>query len=295
MLDVDWVTFLLKLVLVPTFIGVVSLAGRRWGTSVSGWLIGLPFTSGPVAFFLALEQGNVFAQPLTNQRSREAEHFAHSGAAARAFAYKASEGIMLGIVSVYAFCVAYGRAAMRLGWVYCITAGIGAFFVCTFLLNLVEFPLLMAFTLTILMLVFSFLLMPRVGSDRSPIGSMRWDLLGRMVSATALVFLITGVAPLLGPQLTGLLSPFPIYATTLAAFVHRSQGGEEAAKLLRALIIGSFTFIIFFLIVALTIVTWGVAVAFLTAVGASFLTHLTSLQLLRSLGRLSESCRGPDR
>ncbi len=61
MLEIDWVIFLLKLLLVPTFIGIVSLAGRRWGPTVSGWLVGLPLTSGPVAFFLALEQGNVFA------------------------------------------------------------------------------------------------------------------------------------------------------------------------------------------------------------------------------------------
>jgi uncharacterized membrane protein len=102
-----------------------------------------------------------------------------------------------------------------------------------------------------------------------------------MVSATALVVLITEVAPLLGPQLTGLLSPFPIYATTLAVFIHRSQGGEEAVKLLRGVVVGSFTFIIFFLIVSLTIVPWGVGLSFLTAIGVSFLTHAMSLQVLK--------------
>ncbi|HYB84566.1 MAG TPA: hypothetical protein VED86_04495, partial [archaeon] len=36
MIDIGWITFVLKLLLVPTFIAVVSLAGRRWGTTVSG-------------------------------------------------------------------------------------------------------------------------------------------------------------------------------------------------------------------------------------------------------------------
>src|ERR1700693_2386658 len=51
----------LKLVAAPLLIGMASLAGRRWGETVSGWFIGLPLTSGPVCFFLALEQGTGFA------------------------------------------------------------------------------------------------------------------------------------------------------------------------------------------------------------------------------------------
>src|SRR5579864_7112040 len=52
---------LLKLVLTPTLIGAASLAGRRWGAFIGGWLIALPLTSGPVTFFLALDQGPGFA------------------------------------------------------------------------------------------------------------------------------------------------------------------------------------------------------------------------------------------
>jgi len=260
MLTIDWVTFLLKLVLVPTFIGVVSLAGRRWGTTVSGWLIGLPFTSGPVAFFLALEQGNFFA-------------------------HKASEAIMVGIVSVFAFCLAYSRLATSLTWFPSTLAGMAAFLACTFLLDMIALPLLVGFALALLVLVVSALLMPHVGSDRISAWRSRWELLARMFSATALVILITGVAPLVGPQLTGLLSPFPVYATTLAVFVHRSQGGEEAVKLLRGVVVGSFTFIVFFLILSLTIVAWGVSSSFLMAIGVSLLTHISSLQVLKFRNR----------
>ena len=260
-LTIDWVTFVLKLVLVPTFIGLVSLAGRRWGTTVSGWLIGLPFTSGPVAFFLAVEQGTFFA-------------------------YRASAAIMLGIVSSFVFCLVYSRLAMRHAWPRCTSTGMIAFFVCTFLLDLVTPPLFVGFAFSLLVLVVCALLMPRVGSDTMSPWQSRWELPGRMVSATALVILITGFAPLLGPQLTGLLSPFPIYATTLAVFVHRSQGGEEAVKLLRGVVVGSFTFIVFFLILSLTIVAWGIAPSFLLAIGVSLLTHVTSLQVLKFRNRI---------
>lgn len=44
----------LKLILAPIIIGSASLAGRRWGPAVSGWIVGMPLTSGPVIFFVAL-------------------------------------------------------------------------------------------------------------------------------------------------------------------------------------------------------------------------------------------------
>ncbi|HLI06681.1 MAG TPA: hypothetical protein VKV40_08945 [Ktedonobacteraceae bacterium] len=36
------VLFVFKLLLTPLLIGLVSLAGRRWGPAVSGWIVGLP-------------------------------------------------------------------------------------------------------------------------------------------------------------------------------------------------------------------------------------------------------------
>lgn len=50
-----------KTVITPVLIGGASLAGRRWGHQLGGWLVGLPLTSGPVAFFLAQGQGSRFA------------------------------------------------------------------------------------------------------------------------------------------------------------------------------------------------------------------------------------------
>ena len=51
----------LKALLAPLLILLATLAGRRWGPGVGGWLAGLPLTSGPVSLILALEQGPEFA------------------------------------------------------------------------------------------------------------------------------------------------------------------------------------------------------------------------------------------
>jgi hypothetical protein len=47
-------TLVFKLVATPLLIQPASLAGRRWGPAIGGWLVGLPLTSGPIAFFLAI-------------------------------------------------------------------------------------------------------------------------------------------------------------------------------------------------------------------------------------------------
>ena len=255
-MNIDWLTFFLKLLLVPIFIGIVSLSGRKWGPTVSGWLVGLPLTSGPVVFILALEQGNVFASAT-------------------------SQAIILGIVSVFIFALVYSWAAIYRKWRLSLLAGMGAYVTCTFFLEFISLPLLIGFALAVAVLVASLLLMPRAGSDKGSQKSPRWEIPARMASATALVFLITGLAQVLGPQLTGLLTPFPIYATILAVFTHQYAGGTQAVRLLRGVVAGSFTFAVFFLVISSTIIVWGIGIAFLCAIGVSLLTHIASLQFLR--------------
>lgn len=53
---------ILKAVIVPLFIAIVTLAGRKWGHKVAGILAGFPIVAGPIVIFLALDQGTVFGQ-----------------------------------------------------------------------------------------------------------------------------------------------------------------------------------------------------------------------------------------
>ncbi|MBN8494763.1 MAG: hypothetical protein J0M00_25385 [Burkholderiales bacterium] len=47
----------LKLLLVPAFLGLLTLVARWLGPAVAGWLAGLPLVAGPIVLILALEQG----------------------------------------------------------------------------------------------------------------------------------------------------------------------------------------------------------------------------------------------
>ncbi len=96
---------------------------------------------------------------------------------------------------------------------------------------------------------------------------------------------LTGAASALGPQLSGLLAPFPIYTTILAVFTHRLESAVAVAQLMRGVVLGLFAFSTFFLIVALLLVPAGIAIAFIAATIVTFGIQATTLWLLRHAQR----------
>ena len=89
---------LLKLLLVPGLVAAVTVAVRRWGPAVGGWLAGLPVVAGPVLVFYALEQGTLFAA-------------------------RAANGTLTGLIATVAFVVAYASASARWSWPACVALG----------------------------------------------------------------------------------------------------------------------------------------------------------------------------
>jgi hypothetical protein len=251
---------ILKLVLAPALIGGVSLAGRRWGPSVSGWLVGLPLTSGPVAFLLALDQGP-------------------------GFAVRASRGILAGGISIAVFCLIYSWSAVRANWQLALVGSWVAFLGCTAALQEVSLPTLALFGAVVAAQLLALALLPRRRGARALAALPWWDLPGRMAVATAFVYLLTEFAPRLGPQLSGLLAPFPIFTAVLAVFTQRLDGPAAAVQLLRGAVLGLFAFTAFFLLVALLLVPDGVVVAFVAASLVALGIQGTTLAVLRRVQR----------
>ena len=247
---------LLKVVVTPMLIAAATLAGRRWGDRLSGWLVGLPLTSGPVVFFLALEQGSGFATT-------------------------AALAVLLGTISQAAFAVAYARAAVRTGWPVAAVAGGGVFALATLGFQRVRLPALPAFALVTASLVLAAVLMPHREThqpDHAP--PPRWDLPLRIGVATGLVLLLTGIAPAIGAHLGGLLSPFPVYGGVLAIFAHRHSGGAAANDVLTGLLFGLFSFGAFFLVLAAGLSRWGIGMAFMAAILVALLLQGVTLWAL---------------
>ena len=253
-------SLLLKVVVTPVLIAAATFAGRRWGDRLSGWLVGLPLTSGPVVFFLAVEQGNGFAT-------------------------RAALAVMLGTISQAAFAFVYARAAIRTGWAVATLAGCAAFALATLAFQRVSLPALPSFALVTGSLIVALFLMPttRPAADRA-LPPPPWDLPLRIVVATGLVLLLTAIAPAIGAHLAGLLSPFPVYAGVLAIFAHRQSGGDAASNVLRGLLLGLFSFGAFFLVLAVGLNRFGIGLSFLVATVTALAIQGLTLRAVRSTG-----------
>jgi len=100
-----------------------------------------------------------------------------------------------------------------------------------------------------------------------------------MIVATALVIAITSAAPLLGPQLSGLLTTYPVYAGVLGVFAHAQRGGAAAAQVMRGLCYGIIAFATFFLAIGGLVDRAGIPLAFAAAALAAILVQ--GLTLIR--------------
>ena len=83
-----------------------------------------------------------------------------------------------------------------------------------------------------------------------------------LVAATAVVLALTSLAGWLGPSLSGLLSPFPVFSTVLVAFAQRQGGASAAWTVLRGVPWGLYAFLAFFVVLSWTLGPLGTAVAF---------------------------------
>ena len=231
----------LKLVVTPLLILAASLAGRRWGETVSGWFVGLPLTSGPVCFFLAVAQGPEFAAT-------------------------AALGCLAGAAAEAGFAVAYARTATRTRWPAALAAGSLAYFAAALLLGAAALPFVMLTGVVAAALAVGLTLLPRKRAAPLKLPAPpAWDIPARMAVATALVFGLTELAPWVGAKASGLMATYPAFAAVLAAFAHGARGPAAATGVLRGLLVGLFGFTGFFAVLALTLAPLGLAAAFAAA------------------------------
>jgi uncharacterized membrane protein (GlpM family) len=246
---------ILKATLTPLLIAAATLIARRWGPAVGGWAAGLPLTSGPVSVFLAVEQDPAFA--------------AHAAC-----------GTLLGLVAVGAFCVAYARSARGSTWVGPTTLGLGLYSLVIWVVSLSSCSLFVSTVLVLPFLGVAFMGLGVPALDALGFPAPQWDLPVRMAAATAMVLLITGAANSLGAKWSGLLSPFPVFACVMAIFSHKNGGPGAAHRLLRGVIVGSFGFASFFVVVGLVVERVSLVLAYTLATGVALAVNGFSLVTL---------------
>ena len=246
---------LFKILLAPVLIALVSLAGRKWGHGVSGWLLGLPLNSGPILFFLVLQEG-------------------------KGFAAVAALGSLLGILAWAAFGLIYAYLCTKLPWWTCTLAGWAVYSVIALLILELHLGLIWAFVMVIAVLTLMLLVFPRASETASEVPRRRYDLWLRMATASAMVVSLTAAAKILGPVRSGILSAFPAYTTILAVFSHQ-QSPAAAVKVLRGVTLGLYTAASFFLVLSLCLIHLHAAASFSWAILTALAVQGGSLMFFR--------------
>lgn len=244
----------LKLFLVPSLIYAVTLAGRRWGPAVAGWLSAFPIVAGPILLAISLEQG-------------------------AGFAAAAAEGTLLAVLAMIVFSLAYAWASGRMGVAGAMPVALGAWALAVAGLQTVRLPLPFA----ALAVVAALLVAPRLFPSRSrttsdaaiPAGQTAagaapavrrgGDLPWRMLAGAVLVMSVSAAAAGLGPRLSGFFAMFPVMGTVLVGFTHVQAGRDSAVQLLRGTMLGYFAFAAFCVAIALLLRAQAVAVSFFCA------------------------------
>jgi len=239
---------LLKSTLSPTLVTLASLGARRYGPRFAGWLAGFPIVAGPVLLFFSLEQGIPFAAA-------------------------AASSTLLGLVSLAAFCLVYGLAATTVAkprrWWLAMGLGWLAFSVLTAAQLSFRPGTVISFLLAIAALNGAAWCLPKSVGEAVKVVPGPWDIPSRVIATAALVLSLTGLAQMLGPKVSGLLTPFPVASTILVVFAHKEGGPVAVLGLLRGLLAGLQTFAVFCLVLAYALPPWGVVGAFLVALAVS--------------------------
>lgn len=231
---------LFKFAVTPVLVAAMSVAARRFGPTVGGIIIGLPWMTGPVLFFLALEHGN-------------------------AFLAEAARGALLAIPAIGAYAVAYTRAARRFSPLSCVVAGTGAFGVAGWLTSGLDIAVGWVALVAIAALLAARILIP---PPRRPIAAMTppwWDIPARMAATALLVGCIAAAANRVGPTLLGIVSSFPVIMTVITTFTHQRWGIDAATAMLRGIMLSLLGFVAFFSVVSVFASSLGLVPAYVAA------------------------------
>ena len=233
----------LKLCVPPVLVALMSLAARRWGPTVGGLILGLPWMTGPILYLLALEKGTPFL-------------------------VSASIGAELAVLGIGAFILCLGYASGITGVAATLACAIAGYFAVAFVVQSLapSLWLVVAASAAVLAAVYRLLPLPRSAGAPGLLPS--WDIPARMAATFTLVSVIVASADLLGPQRSGLIASFPVILSVISSFTFRQWGRDALLRVLRGVALSLQAFVGFFAVVASASPVAGPTLAYVLAVFA---------------------------
>ncbi|MEP7261039.1 MAG: hypothetical protein ABI669_07570 [Usitatibacter sp.] len=235
---------LLRLALVPAAVWLASLAQRRWGHSVSGYLGGMPMIGGPITLFLALDLGS-------------------------AFAARSALFTLVAVMAQAAHLTTLAHIGQRRGWLAALVGGWTAFAVVALGVSFLPVVPWQALLLAAAGLAAAWWWMPSTTGE-VPLPSIPpMELRLRLLAAFALAGLILWSAPVFGPVVSGILLSLPITGSIMPPFTLALYGPKALIRLTRGYVVGLSGFTAFFFVVAVALVPLGALTAFILSVVAA--------------------------
>ncbi len=235
---------LLRLALVPAAVWVASLAARRWGHAVSGYLGGLPMIGGPITLYLALDYGPGFA-------SRSATF------------------TLAVILAQAAHLLAFAHAARRARWPLALAAGWSAFAIVAVAVAYAAPGVPAALALAVAGLLAAWRWLPRPAASTPPPAIPRAELRLRLVAAAVLAAVILWSARAFGPVVSGVLLSVPVTGSIMPPFTLALYGPDALARLVRGFVVGLSGFAAFFCVLASALTALGIVPGFCAAIAAA--------------------------
>jgi hypothetical protein len=158
----------------------------------------------------------------------------------------------------------------------------------TALLQTIDLPFIPLFFAIVLVILVGLGLMPKQTElEVSQSTPGKWDIPARILIGTSFILLMTGIAPYIGPRLTGLLTTIPLYAGILTIFAHRHHGHAGANSVLRGLIFGLFAFAGFYLVLGLLIRNMSLVTSFGAATLSALIVQGVTLLIIQKSHHLN--------
>ena len=240
----------------PPLIAGVTLAVRKWGEGLGGWIGGFPWVAGPISFFIALENGSDFISSTT-------------------------PSALLGSIGTFFFALIYCIASARLSWLPSVLISFAAYFVVALISLEQKVSIPLALCLDVLTLTCILYVFPRPKKKAVFKKQPVYDIPLRMFTATLFLVVLTQAADFLGPTWSGILTPFPVMTSTLAVFTHAQQGSDAAARVLYGLLLTGYGFVSFLAGVSWLVPHFPIGVAYGILVITTMLINGITIRLIR--------------
>ena len=244
------IALLAKIAIPPVLVAFMSLAARRYGPAFGGLIMGLPWMTGPVLLFLALDKGTDFA-------------------------VAACTGVELATVGIGAYLLAFGVASRVLPWWGCLAIAIAAYLAAAFVTQSIQTTLGVAALAAVTALLLTYAALPKPKLQPAHAKPPVWDIAARMAVTLMLVAVIMTGADVLGPQRSGILASFPVIVTVIGSFTQAQSGSDAVLSALRGVSLSLLAFVAFFFVLGSTLPTLGIGAAFaLSAITALSISAL---------------------